>query len=347
MNYLRLIRNENYKQYKDKINQENKLGLGLVIVATFIFLTMNLMLRMAVGENYVHTLTLNVQLVYFLVVIILYFVFLRNKNVNFTLWMYFFEGPVLMIAMMDAIVYEPNQITFLFMIFLLIFPLFIMDKPWRIAIFIICTSVIYAIASAYIEPSEVYVFDMIHLVDIALLSMGASFFFNIVRMNSIENSYHLEQIAEEDPLTGLYNRTGARKYADPHVPCVFIYMDLDLFKEINDAYGHEQGDHILIETAGALHMNFRKSDVLIRLVGDEFAVYSPGEWTMEGIENKLSDLLHSIRQIQTSGKVTASIGCVYAPNGCESLQELSRRADEAMYEAKKEGKDSYRIVKIG
>lgn len=347
MNYLRLVRDENYKRYKDKINQENKLGLGLVIVATFIFLTINLILRIRVGTNYVHTKTLNVQLVYFAAVIAIYFLFLRNRKVNFTMGMYFFEGPVLMIAMMDAIIYEPRQITFLFMIFLLIFPLFILDKPWRIMVFIICTSFIYAIASAYVEPLEVYAFDMIHLVDVALLSMGASLFFNIIRINSIETSCHLEQIAEEDPLTGLYNRTGARKYADPHVPCVFIYLDLDLFKEINDAYGHEQGDHILIETAGALHMNFRKSDVLIRLGGDEFAVYSPGSWTMEGIENKLSDLLHSIRQIQTSGKVTASIGCAYAPNGCESLEELTRRADQAMYEAKKEGKDSYRIVKIG
>lgn len=347
MKYLRFVRNENYNLYKDKINQKNRLGLGLVIVATFIFLTINLLLRIRVGTNYVHTKTLNVQLVYFAAVTAIYFLFLRNRKVNFTMGMYFFEGPVLMIAMMDAIIYEPKQITFLFMIFLLVFPLFILDKPWRIAIFVICTSIIYAIASAYVEPPEIYAFDMIHLADTALLTLGSSLFFNIVRIRSIENSYHLEQIAEEDPLTGLYNRTGARKYANPHVPCVFIYMDLDLFKEINDAYGHEQGDHILIETAGALRMNFRKSDVLIRLGGDEFAVYSSGSWTMEGIENKLSDLLHSIRQIHTSGNVTASIGCAYAPNGCESLQELSRRADQAMYEAKKEGKDSYRIVTIG
>lgn len=346
MKYLRLVRNENYKRYKDKINQENKIALGLIIVATFIFLSINLLLRMAVGRAYVHTSTLMMQLGYFMAVIIFHFAFLRKRKANFTIWMYFFEGPILLIAMLDAIVYEPNQITYLFMIFLLIFPMFILDKPWRITIFIACTSVIYAIAAAYVEPAPVYAFDMIHLIDTALLSMGSSLFFNIVRMRSIEYGDHIEKISEEDPLTGLYNRTGARKHADPHIPCIFIYMDLDLFKEINDAYGHEQGDHILIETAGALKMNFRKSDVMIRLGGDEFAVYSSGEWTMEAIENKLSDLLHSIREISKSGNVTASIGCAYAPDGCESLEELARRADQAMYEAKKEGKDSYRIVTI-
>lgn len=346
MKYLRLVRNENYNRYKDKINQENKLALGLVIAATFIFLTINLLLRMAVGRNYVHTSTLTMQLVYFAIAIVFYFAFLKNRKADFTLWMYFFEGPVLLIAMLDAILYEPNQITYLFMIFLLIYPLFIMDKPWKIMTFIICTAVIYAVISGYVEPPHIYAFDMIHLVDTSLLSMGSSLFFNIVRMRSIQYGDHIEKISEEDPLTGLYNRTGARKYADPHVPCIFIYMDLDLFKEINDAYGHEQGDHILIETASALNMNFRKSDVIIRLGGDEFAVYSPGGWTMEGIENKLSDLLHSIREINMSGEVTASIGCAYAPNGCESLGELARRADQAMYEAKKEGKDSYRIVTV-
>lgn len=134
----------------------------------------------------------------------------------------------------------------------------------------------------------------------------------------------------------------------PEEPGIFIYLDLDKFKGVNDTFGHEQGDHILNETAHVLKMNFRKKDIIVRLGGDEFAVWAPGVWSYEEVEGRLSGLLKSIHEMDMDGSevMTASIGCACAPHGCASLDELAEKADQAMYEARREGKDGYRITVV-
>lgn len=346
--YLKILRKENFDKYQDKINQENKIGLDLIITANALLLVINFIMALIMGGTLVHDLTLFFQIIYLVIVLYLYFGFLRRRNVNYTKWIYLLEIPVILIAVLDAVYYDAAKTTFTFMIILLLYPLFILDKPSHLHVFIVCLSAFYAFIASLVEAPGVYRLDMIHLMDVMLMSIGSSIFFSIVRIRSLQYADHIEKIAEEDPLTGLYNRAGARKYIRSEEPGIFVYLDLDKFKGVNDTFGHEQGDYVLNETARALKLNFRKVDIVMRLGGDEFAVWSPGDWTYEETETRLSELLKSIHEMAMDGNeiMTASIGCAYAPHGCASLDELTRKADQAMYEAKREGKDGYRITVV-
>lgn len=163
----------------------------------------------------------------------------------------------------------------------------------------------------------------------------------------------LERLATQDPLTGALN---ARAFAERLTqeldrgrrytrPMALLYLDLDDFKTVNDRHGHATGDSVLQLVARATRRTMRQSDVVGRLGGDEFAVLMPeteGGVALGAATRLVSEVRSASRD--TSG-VTASIGLVSttsaAPIGAE---ELLRRADQAMYEAKRTGKD--RVVQV-
>jgi len=119
----------------------------------------------------------------------------------------------------------------------------------------------------------------------------------------------------------------------------FLYIDIDNFKQINDNYGHAVGDDVLVGTANRLKHCVRKSDVVIRLGGDEFLMVMNGlesKTFLESIANKLLKEFNSPFHIQSQNiKVEASIGVsIYADNNTD-VHTLIQLADEAMYQAKK------------
>jgi diguanylate cyclase (GGDEF)-like protein len=162
----------------------------------------------------------------------------------------------------------------------------------------------------------------------------------------------LGQLAMRDPLTGLIN---ARGFADRLTqelernrryprPMALLYLDLDDFKVINDTHGHQTGDAVLRLVADAMRSSVRQSDVVGRLGGDEFAVLMP-ETEAAVADGAAQRLAASLRNVfKGTPTVTASIGVVACGTVDASTDELLRRADQAMYDAKRNGKD--RVVQV-
>jgi diguanylate cyclase (GGDEF)-like protein len=156
----------------------------------------------------------------------------------------------------------------------------------------------------------------------------------------------LEEVARTDDLTGLLNRRAweeqlprelarARRQNDPL--CVAM-LDLDLFKNYNDERGHQAGDRLLKQSAAAWGNELRASDTLARYGGEEFTVALPGCTLVNA-----KDIVERLRAAMPSGQtVSAGVACW---NGRESAQELVGRADAALYEAKRNGRD--RLVTAG
>lgn len=161
--------------------------------------------------------------------------------------------------------------------------------------------------------------------------------------------------ASLDGLTGIANRRNFdftiqrwvlahEKSEEPFTVAIF---DIDNFKEINDTYGHQIGDQVLISTAAELGRNIRSTDFLARYGGDEFVILSQGMRRPDS-EKRFSSLLKSIQTTPFECKsaesepsfvsITASCGVAEYALG-ESARDLIRRADEAMYEAKRDGKN--------
>lgn len=157
----------------------------------------------------------------------------------------------------------------------------------------------------------------------------------------------LQQLAHNDPLTGLPNRALFRDRLDQSLALVqrhqqelaVLFLDLDHFKEINDTLGHDMGDVLLRETANRLLDCVRKSDTVARMGGDEFTVLLTETKTAESPElvakNIIKALLEPFELNGTLRNVGCSIGIARYPEHGMDSETLLKNADAAMYHAKR------------
>jgi diguanylate cyclase (GGDEF)-like protein len=164
----------------------------------------------------------------------------------------------------------------------------------------------------------------------------------ILRSKSIKDK--LTRLYNRDYLFEVFSQMKARSDRNKTKLALF-FLDLDGFKQINDTYGHKAGDEVLIETAKRLKKIFRKSDIIVRLGGDEFVVLVENT-TYENckiIANKvIKEITKEINiDNKISVKVGTSIGIAIYPNNAYNIEELIKKADEAMYFSKRRGKGIY------
>ncbi|GLH69726.1 hypothetical protein GETHPA_12590 [Geothrix rubra] len=164
----------------------------------------------------------------------------------------------------------------------------------------------------------------------------------------------LEDMAIQDPLTGLNNRRYFVLSASEHLriaarsgrPLCILMVDLDHFKRINDTFGHATGDQVIRLTSDVLRHELRASDVLARFGGEEFIACLPDTEqaaAMVAAERIRSNLEKSALQGPQGAdsilRVTASIGIAAAGAGTDTLEMLIERADRALYESKRGGRN--------
>lgn len=161
-----------------------------------------------------------------------------------------------------------------------------------------------------------------------------------------EQQAKLELFAYRDSLTGIANRHQLKLEAERAfslanrygVHMSMLYIDLDKFKLINDQYGHEMGDEVLVYVAKCLRQTMRENDVVARIGGDEFAVllYEAGlSETHEARERLEEHLAKPFTLNQHSFSVNASVGFALYPQHGQDLSTLLRHADAAMYQVKR------------
>lgn len=351
--FLNLLKFKNYKENKHRINMENRVGIELILVFYSVILILNLLSTFISSQPVFSNRNLMLELIFMLITVPLYFCCLQKRTINFTLAIYLIEVPMLLIPIWHGTFDDPKELTFTFLLFLLILPQLILDKPWHVMLFILGLTAVYIIADVNAKPPQLFEKDLLHTFNTCLMSMAASLYVLSVRIQNNMFINIVEEKADRDPLTNLYNRYGAEQYFKKNEPGLLLYMDLDRFKEVNDSLGHAEGDHVLRETADVLKSCFRKDDLLIRMGGDEFVVFAFGKWTRDEISRKLSEVLHKIDNIHSTAEskhvdvgMTVSIGCVYAPNGAPELDKLIRLADQKMYDVKRNGKNSFKVSVI-
>jgi diguanylate cyclase (GGDEF)-like protein len=159
------------------------------------------------------------------------------------------------------------------------------------------------------------------------------------------------QAAVIDPVSGLFNRRYFQARLDEELQrairqltsVALLMVDLDGFKAINDQYGHVAGDIVIRDISEILRRSVRIFDVCTRFGGEEFAVMMPGG-TLESAGTIAERIRHRVEAYQRSEpdlaelRVTASIGVAVSPPG-NTARELIERADRALYDAKKSGKN--------
>jgi diguanylate cyclase (GGDEF)-like protein len=170
-----------------------------------------------------------------------------------------------------------------------------------------------------------------------------------------DHNAQLERLARTDPLTNLANRRhlleeGRRQLgrAERHgVQLCVLLADVDHFKAVNDRFGHECGDVVLVEVARRMTSRLRRDDVLGRWGGEEFLVFAP-HTDARGATVLAEDVREMVRRTPVavahgSPEVTVSIG-VAVREAADDLDALIARADRALYEAKAAGRDAVRVA---
>jgi two-component system cell cycle response regulator len=170
------------------------------------------------------------------------------------------------------------------------------------------------------------------------------------RIISLEQ--RIRQLATTDPLTGVLNRRALTERLEidlnrsirENTPLSLILVDIDHFKGINDRHGHQVGDMVLQRCTEQLSKCLRPYDVIGRYGGEEFVICLPGAGDGEAmlVAHRMRKTVEKMRMIVngSSIRITASFGVSRFPEGPnDSMDSLIRRADEAMYRAKREGRN--------
>ncbi|MCI9139436.1 MAG: diguanylate cyclase [Lachnospiraceae bacterium] len=165
----------------------------------------------------------------------------------------------------------------------------------------------------------------------------------------------LQYKAQIDALTQLYNRETTESFIDAFLAGqkkngliqAFMILDLDNFKQINDIFGHAQGDFVLTDVASKIRGNFRKTDVLGRLGGDEFIILMKDVDSIDDVGISARELVKVIKHTYEEGgqKVTisASVGIAIFPIHGKDFKTLYKKADAALYSVKRNTKNGYAI----
>ena len=162
-------------------------------------------------------------------------------------------------------------------------------------------------------------------------------------------NHELQNLSFKDSLTGLYNRRYFCRYIGDELkslrrtpqPNCLMLLDIDLFKQVNDNFGHAVGDDVLMEITKVFTSIIREADIAARWGGEEFIFFLP-DTTLSNAEVLAKRLVETIRQYQfaTVGQLTVSIGLAeYQEN--ETFEDWFERTDSALYQAKSLGRDRF------
>jgi diguanylate cyclase (GGDEF)-like protein len=168
----------------------------------------------------------------------------------------------------------------------------------------------------------------------------------------------LRLLSVRDPLTGLFNRRfmqeslerELRRAARSGKPLGGILFDIDHFKQFNDSYGHEAGDIVLRELGGLLQSQIRGEDIACRVGGEEFLVILP-DAALDITRQRAEKLREAVKQVSIQyggrplGAITVSMGVVVFPANGTTCDAILRSADQALYQAKAQGRDRIAVAK--
>lgn len=176
-----------------------------------------------------------------------------------------------------------------------------------------------------------------------------------INIDSIKKeSQNLLKKSEEDALTGLYNKITSQSMIQDYITncdisetCLVLIVDIDNFKTVNDTLGHLFGDTILTDISRELKNCFNDTEIVGRIGGDEFIVFVKDIKTINDYLPKINSIINSIGNLTAlkdkQCKISCSIGISMFSKDGSAFPTLYKKADQALYQAKREGKNRYII----
>ncbi|DAB30888.1 MAG TPA: hypothetical protein CFH84_01580 [Sulfurimonas sp. UBA12504] len=312
------------------------------LLGMFAFLFFALLHTLITGKYFIALL----DIFAFSVFLYLYFDFKRNKNIKKAALV----GTVLLaVFMLTFASYNHNESFGL--IWTIFFPIFTISlfKP-KTGLLLSLTY--YLFLFSYLFYGVIYwnedSWDMTSLLRLFIASMLLTFVYYVIERSFESTSIKLERLTNTDPLTKIFNRRKIDEMMESKfyefqrygTDLSIAMLDIDNFKILNDTYGHSTGDTVLREFANLLTENTRKTDLVGRWGGEEFIIIMPNA-SLEQTRLKMQRMMQKLaaHKFETVETIRCSIGIAQANKEIMSIDELFRHADNALYSAKRNGKN--------
>jgi diguanylate cyclase (GGDEF)-like protein len=279
---------------------------------------------------------------------------LKRKRFNYSLILFFLFTVAL--VFIDTILTEEASAHYPFIWSLSLIPIILitnMYPKWKV---IIGSGIFYSFLKYTTEFSQ-KVNPNTSEIKALILGSLINWFITLTLGYFINKSYKLflkvEELTLIDSLTGIYNRRYLDLFMEKSIPInkktnsplVFMMLDIDHFKKVNDNFGHQCGDEVLKHTSSIINNFVRKSDVFVRFGGEEFAVILPNTEVAEGliIAERIREAVEKSAFIYKNDVIHLTISIGVSSYNRDTAGEFIERSDNALYKAKENGRNQIAI----
>ena len=320
--------------------------LHVLMVVAFAFLYVGSLMNDMLELNKIFYLA---ALVYSVIASVLFFI-LKKDSLAAQLLIYLSMSLLFLFACLIT-QNKPEIPATTFIALLLIAPMFMIDKPFFMTFELAAASTVFLIWMYNVKPYDIWQMDLINVIIFTIVGIILNIIANSIRIKEFTLTRKIAIQKDTDSLTGLMNKGALIREiqavlddASTDKGILFV-MDVDRFKHINDTYGHDVGDNVIVQLGNLLGRKFVKDEIAGRFGGDEFIVFVENtddpEFARGIAEAITSGASEKIKYNGQDSEVRVSIGIAIYHGVEKSYSELFKKADTALYRAKADTNNRY------
>lgn len=211
---------------------------------------------------------------------------------------------------------------------------------------------VYCLLVICFKTPEAVTYDIWAAIPSYAIALVCTYSLTVLRLRDYRSRLRFQQLSIIDKPTGVFNKASTEEMCSSYLhhlekdcQCALMILDMDNFKDINDSYGHLEGDKVLSKIGGILQDNFHQDDIIGRIGGDEFLVLIKDISDYKVVEKRCGELLYKIETAFPAlqqPQISCSAGIALGIAGNDYFT-LYQQADKALYQAKKRGKNQWAI----
>lgn len=240
-----------------------------------------------------------------------------------------------------------------FIVFLIMTPMFMIDKPYFMSLELVVATTIYAIWMHAVKDPEIFKMELANVIIFTLVGIFVHILANSIRIKEFVLIREINIQKDTDELTGLKNKAALTREIGEFVESsaankgLFFVLDINFFKAINDQYGHDEGDVILKNFGKYFKEKFVKDEIVGRFGGDEFIIFiknnDDAEFAKQLALEIYKEVEENIKLPNPDEKVTVSIGIAIYQGEEKHYSDIFKKADVALYKTKDNRQIKYSI----
>ena len=248
---------------------------------------------------------------------------------------------------------KPEIPAMTFVALLLVTPMFMIDKPYFMAIELCAASAVFLTWMHAVKPHDIWQYDTINVLTYTVVGIFLHIIANSIRIQEFVLTREINIQKDLDEMTGLNNKGAMTRAINEFLADhssdrgIMFLLDVDRFKAINDTYGHDTGDRVIAQLGIFLGSKFTHSEITGRFGGDEFIVFIRNTNDLEAARRIAEDIItgasEAVELPDRNQRISISIGIAIYHGYEKNYSEIFRNADTALYQAKADPDHRFRI----